>query len=532
MRTSMKSKKFIWYGAFILITIGAIGLTISKNGDTSQEVFVVRPIDFVQQVSVSGKVVATESLDLSFEQTGLIASVPVKVGESVTVGQLLSSQNTSQLEAQLAETQANIDVQRAKLSQLLAGISSEDIAVAQTQVANAKTSIDNAVEDLENAKQNIIDNLQDAYTKTDDAIRNKTDQFFSNPRSSNPQLTFILADSQLEIDLEQERFLIEEIMKIWKSSLDELTLSSNLSSSISETKQNVGLVKSFLDKAAFAIHSLTPSFSLTQATIDKWKTDIGTARANINTATINITSAQEELKTEEADLKTAEGNLKKAQDELAVKKSPARPADIALYEAQIRGAEASAQNVIAQLQKKQIHSPINGVVTIVHAKVGSIFIAQETALSLIGPNTLQIESYVPEVNIPLITIGDSSTVTLDAYGDNIPFEANVISIDPAETIRDGVSTYRIKLQFLNRDEHVKSGMSANIFITTEKKANTIAIPQGMIIRKDGQNYVTVKEGEAIIDRKVETGSISSLGQIEILSGLTEGDTIILKNAAK
>ena len=75
-------------------------------------------------------------------------------------------------------------------------------------------------------------------------------------------------------------------------------------------------------------------------------------------------------------------------------------------------------------------------------------------------------------------------------------------------------------------------MTANILITTEKKTDTISVPQGIIINKNGQKFVKVKEGNIVVERLVETGDISSLGQIEIVSGLKDGDMVILKQANK
>ena len=74
-------------------------------------------------------------------------------------------------------------------------------------------------------------------------------------------------------------------------------------------------------------------------------------------------------------------------------------------------------------------------------------------------------------------------------------------------------------------------MTANVLITTEKKVNVIAIPQGIVITRDGRKFVSVKAGSDAVEREVVTGIVSSLGQIEIISGLTDGDRVIL-NAAK
>jgi len=65
-----------------------------------------------------------------------------------------------------------------------------------------------------------------------------------------------------------------------------------------------------------------------------------------------------------------------------------------------------------------------------------------------------------------------------------------------------------------------------VVITTDKRENTIAIPQGIIINKDGKKFVKVQEIKNIIEREVAAGLISSLGKIEIISGLKEGDVVV------
>jgi len=75
-------------------------------------------------------------------------------------------------------------------------------------------------------------------------------------------------------------------------------------------------------------------------------------------------------------------------------------------------------------------------------------------------------------------------------------------------------------------------MTANILIITDEKTNVIAVPQGIVIERDGQKFVSVKEGDTIVDRAVQTGSVSSLGTIEIVSGLTDGDVVLLKAEEK
>ena len=166
------------------------------------------------------------------------------------------------------------------------------------------------------------------------------------------------------------------------------------------------------------------------------------------------------------------------------------------------------------------------------AKVGGTASSNTSDIAMISAGTLQMESFVPEINIPLLAVGDEAVATLDAYGTTAPFAAKVVSIDPAETVRDGVSTYRVKLQFDVTDARVRPGMTANILITTLKKTNAIAVPQGIVVRRGDEKFISIKEGNSVREQAVQTGSVSSLGTIEILSGLKDGDMVLLKTQEK
>lgn len=189
-------------------------------------------------------------------------------------------------------------------------------------------------------------------------------------------------------------------------------------------------------------------------------------------------------------------------------------------------AEAEVAKIQAQIADRTLVAPFAGTVTDVDAKMGSVIGANSSAVSLISEASLEIESFVPEINIPLVAVGDVARVTLDAYGEDVPFEARVAFIDPAETVRDGVSTYRIILELVS-DSRIRSGMTANVTITTEQKSAVLSVPRGVVQDREGKKIVRVKEGGEVSEREVTLGSVSSTGEVEILSGLSAGDQVIL-----
>ena len=502
------------YSLVAILVIGAVGLVLLfwGNGNHAEEIFVVHPGDFVQQVSVSGKVVAAESVDLAFSQAGRVSAVYAKVGDTVLAGTILVSIENGDARAEILQKEAAYSAATAKLKSLKSGTRPEQIAITQSSVASAEAT-------LTQANQALVDAVRNAYTQSDDAVRRRVDQFMSNPQSSSPQLNFIVS-SQLELDVEWGRFLAEPTLAGWKTAVDSLKASSNLETARAEAVKNLDQMRSFLEKVASALNMVSPSSSLSQTTIDGYRADVTTARTNVNTAVTSLTSAVTAEKNSAAALETAKRNLELDQ-------AGAVEEDIEAQEAQVKVAEADLISARARFQKTLVVAPFTGIVTKMDAKVGGIASSNSSAISMISVGTLEIESFVPEINAPLVKVGNEASVTLDAYGESAPFAARVISVDPAETVRDGVSTYRAKLQFIERDARVKPGMTANILITTEKKVNVIAIPQGIVISRDMKKFVFIREGGAVLEREVTIGSISSLGMVEIISGLRDGDTVLL-----
>ncbi len=289
--------------------------------------------------------------------------------------------------------------------------------------------------------------------------------------------------------------------------------------SVSDVQKNLNNISSFLDDANLALNGLSASASISQTTIDGWKTNVSTARTNINTSITDILAAEKAVK-------TAESDLFLAQQQLKLDEAGATEQDIAAQEAQVEKAQANVLDYEAQLAKTIIRSPIDGVISKQDAKVGEIFSANENIVSVISANKFEIESNVPEADIAKLKIGDSAKITLDAYGDSVIFNAKVVKIDPAETIIEGVATHKTTFQFDEEDDRIKSGMTANIDILTDKRENVLVIPQRAVAARDTSKFVLVDKGtKDFEERKIETGLRGSDGNVEVISGLSEGEWI-------
>lgn len=512
MFETIKKNKNLIIGAVVILAIGAYFLF--RGEKSVEKEYIVSKLNLKEEVSVTGKVKPSKKVDLSFDKAGRVGAVYKDVGDRVSTGEILALLSAGDARANLLQAEASLDSERAKLEEYKQGTRPEELAIAVSKV-------DGALRTLSDAEKNLIDQINDAYTKSDDAVRYKADQIFSNPRSPNPQVSVSVADGNLERELEDGRLELEGILTSWQGVVLKINNDNSLNSSADISNKNISKVRAFMDKVGFLVNNLVPNTGYTQTTIDGWKSTISTARANVNTAVNNLSSASEKLR-------TAETNLATYKLELDLKKAGYTKEQIEAQEAKVKAAEANVLSYEAELAKTIIRTPISGLVTKMDAKTGETVSANVAVASIIGESKFEIESNVTEVDIGKIKVGDHAKVTLDAYGDSLIFLVTVSKIDPAEIIIDNVPTYKVTLQFDKNDEKIRSGMTANIDILTKEKKDTLSLPRETVFEHEGKQFVMFKDKNgSVAEKEVKTGIKDSSGNIEILEGLKEGDKVVV-----
>ena len=505
--------RYVYITLGIVLIGGATWYTFFRQSGPEAQVLVVHPASFAQQISVSGTVKAAEDVDLGFTQSGRVSGVYTKVGNTVRTGTLLAQIENGELRAALAQKRAALQTAQADLASLQAGTRHEQLAVTEAQIESDTTA-------FTQTNTAVVDAIRDAYTRSDDAVHNKLDQIFSNPRTNTPSLTFTTSNSQLENSIRTQRVVIESTLASWEITIAGFRPESDLIASSNVTQANLTAVMSLLADSNTALNSAIPNAIVTSAKISTYITDIATARASLNTVATALNSAV-------TSQKAAAAKLAMDKKSLALEQAGSTTEDIDAQRARVTSAQADVQSAQAQLEKTLVVVPFTGIITRMDAKVGEIISPGAPQISVISTGIFQIETFIPEVGIIGLSVGNSATTTLDAYGGTVQFTAQVIAIDPAETTVNGISTYKTTLQFLQKDERIKPGMTAAVVITTDISPNALVVPQGAIFIKDGRQIVQILQGRSRVDVPIQTGKTSALGSIEILSGLKDGDSVVL-----
>lgn len=492
-------KKYIWISLGVIVLMGII-FSFSGNKNTPlPNTTTIKRGDLIQEVSVTGRVKPSSAVDLGFERAGRVSVVNVSVGQHVEAGTVLAEVESSSARGSLQQAEA-------RLAELRRGSRPEELDVKKAQLAKI-------TQDLENAYSGVTDVLNDAYTKADDAIHTKTTGIFSGYQASSYKYTFFVCDSQLATNGEALRDSSEKILSTWKN--ENATLSSSLAES--ELSGAMTRTSAHLENLSMFLNAVSQALSL-DCTISN--TALDTYRTNINTARTNINTAISSLNTKEQSIATLALTVSQTKDELALLQAGTASEIISAQEGLVLAARG-------ELAKYRVVTPISGVITNADIKVGEGATVGTTVFSIISDASYKIEAYVPEADIAKIKKEDIAKVTLDAYGPDVVFKARVSEIDPAETIIDNVPTYKTTLHFTKNDARIKSGMTANTDIETASRAGVLYAPGRSIITRNGEKYIRVVSADNTTnDVSVTTGLKSSDGTIEILSGITEGLTIV------
>jgi len=504
--------------------------------------------EITQIVSATGSVTPASQIKLQFTTSGKITNVAVKINDKVSAGKVLVSQDTSDLVFQAQAAEAALQVALAKLNQLLAGSSEQEIALAQTAVANAQKSLDDAEKSLTNAKISadnaLVKVYQDIQRTLDVSLLTLQNSLKTNSdtlESTDLESTFSVLDSQALIDAKALRITAEADYNTAKVLVSQATSSfdeNKIDQAANVLKMALNSAYAALGRTYDAVVATVTSSSLTQTKLDTFKSNVAAARANLNTALTNIVSGQQAITSQkitnqanldaaQANVTAAQGALQTAKDQLVLKQAGPRQVDIDLGQAQVRQAQAALDQIKNQIAQKNIVAPIDGVITDVLVEKGETAGPGQNVVLMNSLSNFEIKAEIPESDIAKIKVGDSVKITFDAFGKNEIWSGNVIKIDPAQIISQGVVYYRITVGLLGDDSKIKAGMTANLDIETARHNDALIIPARAVKEDNGKKIVKILDGGQIKDVIIETGLKNTSGEIEVLSGLIGAEKLVI-----
>ncbi|MHB8804033.1 MAG: efflux RND transporter periplasmic adaptor subunit [Coriobacteriia bacterium] len=478
--------------ALVLVISGvAIALAVSGSDVETVEVAEVTREDLAVLVSASGQVEADERTDVYPPTAGTIASIEVTDGDRVTAGQVLAFMDTAPIEVQVAQAQAAYEgamAQRDAISRTAPG--SSDIKAAEAAVAAARSAYDAAnaaynaaISGVGSAGTTEIAQAEAAVTlarTVAEAAQAAYDTYYQNVYLPAP---------------EPRDALLESTLAALESARDQTAAS--------------------LKDAETALATLNSG--ITQASIISAKL----ARDQAYAAYLGASSQRDAL-VSGSDMSGARSSA----------------------DAAVAAAETALAYAQKMLDRAEIVAPRDGIVTFSGSSGAALLAGAGVGASsgglseggsvtpaapvftIIDLSEPAFRAQIDETDIARIEPGMSAEVMLDGFaGRTFTAEVERIGTSSVLTVTGGTA-FPVWLRFRADGETVLLGMNGSVEVQIETIGSAVSIPVEALLEDRSTAYVyAVQDGRA---RRVdiEIGTMTDT-RIEVVSGLTEGDMVIV-----
>jgi len=230
--------------------------------------------------------------------------------------------------------------------------------------------------------------------------------------------------------------------------------------------------------------------------------------------------------------------------ELALNKQNVSKAQLSVLKAKIGQAQAQVAQDRANLKQLEeqlnyttVTAPIDSIVLSRDVEVGdavsSILVLGSSAtlvMTLGDTSEVYVKGKVDESDIGKVYLGQPARIKVESFKDKT-FTGKVNKISPMGGEKDNVTTFEVRVSINNPGGELKAAMTANAEIILDEHKNVLQIPEGAVIYdKDKKASVEVPDPNGKDGKKkvaVNLG-ISNGAKAEVLSGLKEGDQVVLQ----
>lgn len=507
-----------------------------------------------------------QDIAISAAQEAQAKSAYSSAENDLAKAQELAAENLSQAAKKLADLKSS---------------AATDVTPQEQAVATAKTNLDNA----KISSQQAIDNSRDSLLNTADAkistANSSLDYINRLLNDDDLKATFSIKDSTTLIDtkndyslaisakapaaatlLTSKAFPTEANLKNLVSlSIDYLSKTNEAANNCFKSLENT-IVSSVLPQATLDAYKTNVSANLAAVStgisaiqsadyafrnaLTSYNTNIAAATDAYNAAQVNLNDAlnaaqnaynsaklngESQVAAAQSKLSAAKQAWEVAQRQLASIKTPTRVEDIDLAKAQLAQAQANLDLIKKQESESQIIAPIDGQVSKINYEIGEQ-VSSKAALAMLTENNFEIEVDISEADISKVKVNDAVVIDFDAFGEARKFNGAVSFIEPAATVIQDITYYKVKISLTDPPENlqdIKAGMTANITITTDRKENVFMAPSRAVIDKNGSGKIVrvLESGNKVKEIPVTAGISGNDGLMEISGdGLSEGQKII------
>lgn len=561
-----------------VIVSGAIWYQTSGNGFATYE---VELSDIENVTTLVGTVKANQDLDLGFEVSGKIENVYFVENQSVNAGDLIIELNKADLFAQRVQASANLKDAQSSLKQqeqqvLLEETRLEDLRSggSESEIRVAERNVDLRREELRKAEQALEEGLKNNALELENILKESEVVLTASLNQAVSSL-YSLTDLQLEtFGIETSESILvgfhkaraaEQLLGIKNAERFNVRVLSESKGGLLEKIQNVNFedinqVNEYINElknvyneinSAYLSFSVDEDFSDSDfTTLNTDKNTVSSEISGLNVLRQSILNTSRNNESSESNLRSsvsvAGSSLEQARSELDRVRDGADENDLRIQEIAIEQAKSLLESrqsrvqfefgriaaINADIEKRNIVSPIDGEIVDLELAKGEIVTPGDKVVSVQAENDLLIEIDSPERFISFIKDGQEVEVVLDAFPRKT-LVGKVAKVSKESTLVDNVPVFKVDISLDPDGENVRSGMTGDVVVILDKAQEVRAIPAENITRDNGKifvNKITSKDPFVFEKTEIEIGVSGSDGMVEVISGLSVGDEILVNKS--
>ena len=195
----------------------------------------------------------------------------------------------------------------------------------------------------------------------------------------------------------------------------------------------------------------------------------------------------------------------------------------------LKAAEGNFLLLKARLDNANILSPLSGVVIRRHVQAGAFSKAGIAIFTVADTSTLLAKAVVGEAQITELALGKSVNVKVDALKGQ-EFKGTITRLSPAASVP--TRTFTAEVSIPNPEGLIKVGMFANAEVVGQERKNVLAVPESaLVMREDQKTVFVVTEENRVVQKVLKLGDAAG-GWVEVLSGLKDGERIVVAGQHK
>ncbi len=212
-------------------------------------------------------------------------------------------------------------------------------------------------------------------------------------------------------------------------------------------------------------------------------------------------------------------------------------ARVAQARAAVAQAKAAEERAAEELANATIRSPINGIVLARPVELGSPVSsilnlgANATLVVVLGDiSKVYVKGNVDEADIGSVRLGQPAHIKVETFRDR-QFEGKVTQISPMGVDKDNVISFEVEVSIDNSTGELLANMTANAEIVLEQHKGTLIVPEAAIVydaKRNASVDVPAPGTKTGRERKPIKVGVSNGTRTEVLSGLTEGQKVVLQ----